>query len=154
MTKTLTIEVPDNLQERLGIPASAADGSLETVILQTLQTLAHSIQCLQDPTPAVRIKATQTLSLLGSETVIPALTDRLRDENLSVRQAAIEALQQMGTESALEALAHARPTAPPTLIVDPIVALIGTLHLGTTDLAENHDRYLTADLERELTPGE
>jgi hypothetical protein len=37
--------------------------------------------------------------------------------------------------------------------VDPIAALIGTLHLGTTDLAKNHDRYLTADLERELNPG-
>jgi hypothetical protein len=58
MTKTLTIELPDNLQERLGLPANSADASLEVVI--------------------------------------------------------------------------------------PLASLIGTLHLGTTDLAENHDRYLTA----------
>jgi hypothetical protein len=33
---------------------------------------------------------------------------------------------------------------------DPIAALIGTLNLGTTDLSENHDHYLTKILEEEL----
>jgi phycoerythrin alpha chain len=41
----------------------------------------------------------------------------------------------------------------PEDVYDPIAPLIGTLHLGTTDLAENHDRYLSEALERELTPG-
>ncbi len=72
-----------------------------------------------------------------------------------MRQAAIQALQQIGTESALAALHQERQAASPQPpAFDPIAALIGTLHLGTTDLAENHDRYLTADLELELNPGE
>jgi HEAT repeat protein len=155
MTKTLTIQLPDNLPERLGLPASAADTSLEAVILQALQTLANSIQCLQDVNPAVRAKAAQTLGILGNATVIPALVQGLYDPDRNVRQAAIQALQQIGTESALAALAQElSPETSAQPPVDPIASLIGTLHLGTTDLAENHDRYLTADLERELTSGE
>lgn len=37
---------------------------------------------------------------------------------------------------------------------DPITPLIGTLYLGTTDLAENHDLHLTEALEQELLIGE
>jgi HEAT repeats len=155
MTKTLTIQLPDNLPERLGLPASGADASLEAVILQTLQTLANSIQRLQDPHPAIRVTAAQTLGILGTATVVPVLAQVLHDPNLSVRQAAIQALQQIGTQSALATLARELPTeASAHAPVDLIAALIGTLHLGTTDLAENHDRYLTADLELELNPGE
>lgn len=156
MTKTLTIQLPDNLQERLGLPASAADASLEAMILQTLQILANAIQRLQDSHPAIRITAAQTLGILGTATVVPALAQALHDRDRNVRQAAIQALRQIGTDSALAALAREWPieeasTQPPAF--DLIAALIGTLHLGTTDLAENHDRYLTADLERELKPG-
>jgi HEAT repeats len=146
MTKTLTIQLPDNLQERLGLPASGADASLEAVILQTLQTLANSIQRLQDPHPTIRVKAAQTLGILGSATVVPALAQMLHDPDLSVRQAAIQALQQIDPKSALATLARELPSEasaqPP--VFDPIATLIGTLHLGTPDLAENHDRYLTA----------
>jgi HEAT repeats len=156
MTKTLTIELPDNLKERLGLPANSADAFLEVVILQTLQTLANSIQRLHDPHPAIRVKAAQTLGILGTATVIPALVQVLHDSDLNVRQAAIQALQQIGTESALAALVRGLPseTSAHPQAFDPLSSLIGTLSLGTTDLAENHDRYLTADLERELNPGE
>jgi hypothetical protein len=37
---------------------------------------------------------------------------------------------------------------------DPILALAGTLHLGTTDLAENHDRYISEALSRNLSSNE
>jgi HEAT repeat protein len=155
MTKTLTIQLPDNLPERLGLPAGTADTSLEAVILQALQTLANSIQSLQDADPAVRANAAKTLGILGTATAIPALVQGLHDPDRNVRQAAIQALQQIGTEPALAALARElSPEAPTHASVDPIAALIGTLHLGTTDLAENHDRYLTADLEQALNPGE
>jgi hypothetical protein len=33
---------------------------------------------------------------------------------------------------------------------DPILSLIGTLHLGTTDLGENHDQYIGEALYQEL----
>jgi HEAT repeat protein len=155
MTKILTIQLPDNLQERLGLPAGAADTTLETVILQTLQTLANSIQRLQDPHPAIRVTAVQTLGILGTSMVVPALVQTLHDPDRNVRQAVIQALQQIGTESALSALAQElSPETSAQPPVDPIAALIGTLHLGTTDLAENHDHYLTTNLERELNPGE
>ncbi len=155
MTKTLTIELPDNLQEHLGLSSSAADASLEAVILQVLQTLANSIQSLQDINPAIRITAAQTLGILGTATVVPALAQVLHDPDQNVRRAAIQALQQIGTESALATLARelsSKASTQPSAF-DPIASLIGTLHLGTTDLAENHDHYLTADLERELNPG-
>ncbi|NEO88089.1 MAG: hypothetical protein F6J87_28110 [Spirulina sp. SIO3F2] len=37
---------------------------------------------------------------------------------------------------------------------DLLASLIGTLHLGTTDLAENHDHYLAEAMELELNSGE
>ena len=37
---------------------------------------------------------------------------------------------------------------------DPLLKLIGTLHLGTTDLGENHDYYLQQALIQELNPRE
>ena len=57
MTKTLTIELPDNLEERLDILANAVDDSLEKLIFQTLQTLVTSMQSLHDASSVVRVKA-------------------------------------------------------------------------------------------------
>ncbi|MDX2231855.1 MAG: hypothetical protein NW220_19635 [Leptolyngbyaceae cyanobacterium bins.349] len=37
---------------------------------------------------------------------------------------------------------------------DPILALAGTLHLGTTDLSQNHDRYISEALAKDLSPNE
>lgn len=37
---------------------------------------------------------------------------------------------------------------------DPILALAGTLHLGTTDLAKNHDYYIGETLARDLQSDE
>jgi HEAT repeat protein len=102
------------------------------------------------------MQAAQTLGILGTATVIPALVQVLHDSDLNVRQAAIQALQQIGTESALAELVRELPseTSAHSQAFDPLSSLIGTLHLGTTDLAENHDRYLIADLERDLNPSE
>lgn len=37
---------------------------------------------------------------------------------------------------------------------DPITPLIGSLHLDTHDLAENHDRYIGQALHQEMRGGE
>ncbi len=37
---------------------------------------------------------------------------------------------------------------------DPILALAGTLHLGTTDLSQNHDRYIAEALSKDLSSDE
>ena len=157
MPKTLTIELPDNLEERLDILANAVDESLEKLILQTLQTLVTSMQSLHDASSVVRVKAATTLGLIGTEAAIPALAQALADDDIAVRQAAAEALRQIGTESALAVLGQEAPdsvSSTPDLTFDPITPLIGALHLGTTDLAEDHDRYLTEALEQELHSGE
>jgi hypothetical protein len=39
---------------------------------------------------------------------------------------------------------------PATTDTDQLLSLIGTLDLGTTDLAENHDRYIGEALYQEL----
>ena len=158
MNKTLTINLPDKLEEQLGILTDASDNSLEKLILQTLQTLANSIQSLHDANPNVRAKAATKLGLIGTETAIPALIQALEDNDINVRQAAAKALRQIGTEYALEVLEHGLSTeslsSAQDSTFDPITPLIGTLHLETIDLAENHDRYLSEALELELNSGE
>jgi len=156
MTKSLTIELPDDLTERLGILAATSDVSLEELILQTIQLLAASIQFLQNEDPTVRANAARTLGFIGTEAAVPALGQALQDEDLLVRQVAAEALQHIGTEPALALLAQQSPeqSFQKNAAADPVSALIGTLHLGTTDLAEHHDRYLAESLEQELNPSE
>lgn len=157
MSKTLTIELPDDLSERLGTLAATSDASLEELILQTIQLLATSMQSLQDENPTVRVNAARTLGFMGIASAVPALGQALQDEDLVVRQAAANALRHIGTEPALALLNQ--PSSEPSAAhdnaaADPLSALIGTLHLGTTDLAEHHDRYLAESLEQELNPGE
>lgn len=157
MSKTLTIELPDNLSEQLRTLADSADESLEKLVLQTLQVLATSMQSLQEANPAIRANAAKTLWVIGAETAIPALGQALHDKDSSVRQCSAEALQLIGTESALALLAQQQSeqslASCEDEAFDPITPLIGTLHLGPTDLAENHDHYLAEALERELTAG-
>ena len=158
MTKTLTIELPDNLSEQLRTLTDPAEESLEKLILQTLQSLANYLQSLQEANPAIRANAAKTLGVIGAETAIPALGQALHDKDSSVRQCAAEALQLIGTESALALLAQQQSeqslASREAEAFDPITPLIGTLYIGTTDLAENHDYYLAEALERELTAGE
>lgn len=157
MAKTLTIELPEDLSEHLGI-ADDASTTLKALLLQTLQVLAANIQALQDNEPAARAKAARILGLIGTEPAIAALSPVLDDENSDVRQAATEALEQIGTEPALSLLAKERPPSPPPANADadfdPITPLIGTLEIETTSLAENHDQHLAAALEQELSPSE
>jgi hypothetical protein len=157
MSKTLIIELPDDLERQLAVQAHALNEPLERLLLQVLSAISTLIPALEDTNPELRKGAAEALGAIGAETAVPALAQLLHDENTQVRQAATDALRKIGTNTALAAMA-----AEPSLFVepnhssayDPITPLIGTLHLGTTDLAENHDRYLTADLERELNPGE
>ncbi|ELS03531.1 HEAT repeat protein [Xenococcus sp. PCC 7305] len=153
MTKILTINLPDNLEEQLGVLSNSIDNSLEELIIQTLQSLANSIQSLHDTDPDIRKKAATKLGLMNTETAIPALIQALDDNDIDVRQAAAKALQQIGTETALKALQR-EPELSHDFIFDPITPLIGTLHLETTDLSENHDHYLSEALEQELNSGE
>jgi HEAT repeat protein len=158
MTKSLTIELPDDLTERLGTLSTTSDASLKELILQTIQLLATSIQSLQDEDPTVRANAARMLGFIGTESAVPALGQTLQDEDLVVRQAAVDALRHIGTESALALLSQQSSETPVAAhddaVADPLSALIGTLHLGTTDLAEHHDRYLADSLEQELNPSE
>lgn len=150
MTKTLTIELPDNLSEPLG---AIADTALAEFVLQTLQLLASTTQSLQDANPLERAKAATILGLVGTDTAIPSLAQALDDEAPAVREAATSALQKIGTQPAL-ALLKQTEAAASSITVDPLASLIGTLHLGTTDLAENHDHHIAEALEQELQVSE
>lgn len=85
MTKTLTIQISDELEQKLVTQAQKLHLSIEDLILQSL---AKSVEAEYSP------------------------------EN------------------------------------DPILALAGTLHLGTTDLSQNHDRYIGEALAKDLSPDE
>lgn len=159
MTKTLTIELSEDLSERLSDLATTSNASLEELILQTIQLLATSVESLQDQSPHVRANAVRRLAFIGTETVVSALERTLEDHDGEVRQAAAEALRQIGTKSGLALLNQKLPESSGLFYdaaepVPPLSSLIGTLHLETTDLAENHDRYLAESLEREMQSGE
>ncbi len=149
MTTKLTINLPENLEEQLGILTDASDNSLEKLIFQTLETLTTSVQSLNDVNSDVKVQAATTLGIIGNEAAIPALTQALQDNDISVQQAAEKALHQIGTESALKVLEQEFSTelSAQDSTFDPITPLIGTLHLETTDLAEKHDHYLSEAIE-------
>jgi predicted transcriptional regulator len=155
MTKTLTIELPDDLEKRLAVQANALNMPLERLLLQTLSVIATLIQALQDANPEIREDAAEALGAIGTETAVPLLSQLLQDETPQVRYAAAEALRKIGTETALAAISTNSSLSPPSnqsTEYDPITPLIGTLHLGTTDLAENHDFYIGEALAQELNP--
>lgn len=130
MAKTLTIELPDNLSEPLG---AMADAALTDFVLQTLQLLVNTTQSLQDANPLERAKAVTILGLVGTDTAIPNLAKALGDEAPAVRKAATSALQKIGTQSAIALLEKTEAAASP-VTADPLTSLIGTLHLGTTEV--------------------
>ncbi len=80
------------------------------------------------------------------------------DEELLEKVSAIAASQNISLQelviNQLTSLAHLfnpvinAPADEPEY--DPISPLIGSLHLGTQDLAENHDRYIGQFLKREM----
>lgn len=155
MTRALTIELPDDLEQLLATQANVLNEPLERLLLQTLSAIATLIQALQDANPEIREDAAEALGAIGSETTVPLLAQLLHDENLHVRKAAADALRKIGTSAALEAIATEQFSLKEphhSTEYDPITPLIGTLHLGTTDLATNHDRYISEALEQELNP--
>jgi len=157
MSKILTIELPDDLERQLAIQAHALNEPLERLLLQVLSAIATLIPALQDANPALCKGAAEALGAIGAETAVPSLAQLLQDENIQVRQAATDALRKIGTDTALAAIATEPSLSVepyPATAYDPITSLIGTLHLGTTDLAENHDRYLGEALAQELNPSE
>ena len=158
MTKMVTIELPDDLAQQLGISGNGGEGSLQKLVLHTLNTLAELMRSLQSDNPTVRAHATKELGDMGAETAISALCRALKDNDLAVQRITMEALQKIGTEEALEALAQ-HPSvrfdeATSIFIFDPLSALVGTLQSDVTDLGKNHDRYLAEELERELHLGD
>lgn len=147
MPRTLTIQLPDSLEQQLSLFPDADSSPLEDIVLQTLHSVAQLMRSLQDHDPNVRIQAVKTLGTIGLASAIPALSQALEDKHGGVRQAAADALQTIGTESALIVLANkqfqtTQGSDAPSTVDDSLSALIGTLHLGTTDLAENHDGRL------------
>ena len=112
------------------------------------------MQLLQSDNPTVRAHAAKELGDMGAETAIPSLCQALKDNDLAVQRIAVEALQKIGTEEALQTLAQHpsvrfdEPTS--SFVFDPLSALVGTLQSDITDLGENHDHYLAEELEREL----
>jgi predicted transcriptional regulator len=155
MTKTLTIELPDDLEQQLALQANALNQPLEHLLVQSLSAIATLIQALQDTNPEIRKDAAEALGIIGTETAIPLLAQLLHDETLQVRQAATTALRKIGTESALAAISTEQSSSAESAYsteYDPITPLIGTLHLDTTDLAENHDRYIGETLAQKLNP--
>lgn len=155
MARTITIKLSDDLEQQFVVQANALNQPLEGVVLQTLIAVATQIQALQDANFEVRKNAAEALGKMRTEVAVPMLVQALNDENSQVRESAAIALRKIGTAAAISALAHALPSVSPVPSqYDPITPLIGTLHLGTTDLAENHDRYIGEVLAQELNSSE
>ena len=122
MYKTVTIELPDDLAQQLGISDDAVEDPLQKLITDTLCTLAVFVRLLKDEDATVRAETTKRLEELGVESVIQAVLEQNIKKD--------ESLQNVGYDS--------------------LIALAGTLHLGTTDLGEHHDRYLAEDSALDL----
>lgn len=154
MSKTVTIELPDDLAQQLGVSGNGGEGSLQKTVLHTLTMLAELMRSLQSDNPTVRAQAAKGLGDMGAETAVSALCRALKDNDLAVQKNTVEALQKIGTKEALGALAQYPSVrfdeATSTFVFDPLSALVGTLQSDVADLAENHDHYLAEELEREL----
>ena len=158
MPKTLTIELPDNLEQNLGLSTNTADDSLKGIILDTLNALAELIKALQDAETSNRMQAAERLGDMRAELAIHALSQALHEDEMSVRYSAQEALQKIGTNEALNLLDAYLSTQSTIPTLDPayapLLSLIGTIELDVTDLGKNHDRYIAEELERELRSDE
>ena len=154
MSKTVTIELSDDLAQQLGAFDDGGESSLQKTVLHTLHVLAGLMRSLQDDDPAVRAQAVKGLGGMGAETAIAKLAEALADPDLMVQHSAAIALRSIGTIEAVTMLNRQEPMSVEGSITEldyePLLALAGTLKLGTTDLGENHDRYIAEVLEAEL----
>ena len=107
--------------ERIGKEAAAqieaalreGDSATRRAILPVLRARRHSLDgvlaCLEDPDPAVRASACETLARAADPGVVPALFEHLSDPDPRVVQAVTSAIQSLGThETERLALAAAR----------------------------------------------
>ena len=65
MTKTVTIKLPDDLAQQLGISGDGGESSLQKIVLHTLTTLAELMRSLQSDNPTVRAHASIGTTDLG-----------------------------------------------------------------------------------------
>ena len=56
--------------------------------------------------PQIRRGAAESLGVIGTEIAIPNLSQAWHDENLSVRQATVNALRKIGTPAAIAAMSR------------------------------------------------
>ncbi|MEL6552630.1 MAG: hypothetical protein AAFQ63_04095 [Cyanobacteria bacterium J06621_11] len=141
MSETLTIELPDSVAQQLKLFADSGNIPLSELIAETLCMFADMAESLQTEDASTQAQLMQklkervvnTTQLSRAEAVNTLNVDQPDIEQRSVGQK---------TDSILDA-GH-----------DALLALAGTLELGTTDLGENHDKYIAEALERELIPDE
>jgi HEAT repeat protein len=152
MSKTFTIELPDDIAQQLGVATNAVEAPLQKLILDTLNTLSELRRSLQNDNLLVRASAVKKLGELGIEAAIPDLAQALKDRDHIVKAAAVDALRKIGTEDALSIIGQNQHTnRQNSTNVPSLMSLAGTLKIGTIDLGENHDRYTAEDLEQELS---
>lgn len=158
MSQSISIELPDDLVQQAEASASNTHVPLQKLMADVLIAFLSSLRSLQNRNPDIRIKAIQELGNLRAEATIPILKSALQDEDLAVQKAAVEALQSIGTEEALNILRQSTSiqfdTDTSTFFFDPLTPLIGSLQSDVSDIAENHDAYLTKALEQELRKGD
>lgn len=154
MSQTVTIELPDDAVQKLGVPADALEAPIQKLVLDMLNILDELVRSLQHSKASIRIQSAKTLGNMKIEAAVPALRQALKDNDLMVQESAVEALKKIKTADALQAISqHPFVRLDKTtskFIFDPLSALAGTLESNVNDLSENHDLYLAEDLEREL----
>ena len=98
--------------EELVRELAAADSARRVLLLplaRRVSTAAAVSACLHDPDAAVRAAACEALARIGNPTVVPALFEQLADQNPRVSQAAVGAIQSLGSiDTERLALAAAR----------------------------------------------
>lgn len=141
MSETLIIELPDSVAQQLKSFADSGNIPLSELIAETLCMFA-------DMAESIHTEDTSTQAQ-----VIQKLRERVANiTQLSQLEAANTLdVDQPNTEkrSGLQ-----KPDSGLEDDYDALLALAGTLELGTTDLGENHDQYIAETLERELIPDE
>ena len=158
MSKTVTIELSDDLVQQLGVSDSSGEDALQRIVLHTLTVLAKLMRSLQSNNPTVLAQAAKELGNMGAETAIAKIAEALTDPDLLVQHNAATALRSIGTTEAMTMLRKQDSMSVESSITEldyePLLALAGTLKIGITDLGENHDDYIAEVIEAELHPDE
>lgn len=102
---------------RISIALREGDSETRRAVLSALRVRRHALDgvlaCLDDPDPAVRAGACETLARAADPNAVPKLFERLRDSDPRVVQVAMGAIQSLGTaETEGLALAAARSRKP------------------------------------------